>query len=127
MAAIKGTSMTLSVGGTALGLERSATLSMSLSDIDITNKGSSHQVERIAGNKDWSVDFEALFDDTDSVQDNLFSAYQNRTALSLSIAVGAETYTGSAYLSELSYEGAHDDAVVLSGTLVAKGALTKTG
>ena len=62
MATINGTSLIVSVGGTAIAHTTSATLNLEKAMIDVSSKDSSGNSESLSGQKSASVDFEGLVD-----------------------------------------------------------------
>ncbi len=131
MAAIPGTSMILQVDVTAvptnIGLERSSTLTIAGEVIDITTKADNNWRVNLSSIRDWNVDFEAVFDEADTAQDELFSAVDSDPPVTVDVTmnIGGDDFTGNAFVTELTFEGAHDGEVTLSGSLTGTASLTK--
>jgi predicted secreted protein len=122
--------MTISVGTgattpTLIGFERSATLTLSLNNADVSNKSSNDWTERLPTFRDWTIEGEAIFDPSDSAQDDLWTAYNTRNKVNVLVTIAGDTYEGDAYLSELSFEGGHDAEIAGSFSLEGTGQLTK--
>ena len=127
MAAVHGVSMILKVDvsatATAIGLSRSATLNLSMEDVDITTKASNYWRQRIPSLRDWSVDFDAIFDEADDAQDQLWTSFDTdpSAAASVNLVVSGDTYSGNMYITDMTIEGPHDAEVSISGSLVGAG------
>lgn len=106
-----------------VGGQTGASLSRSASTIDVSDKNSGAWASSIAGMKSWSVDAEGFVSLADDGQDLLEQAFDARTGVFIEIRVGASdnvagiTYTGEAYITDLSNEFGQDDAVSFSLSL----------
>lgn len=133
MATINGTSLIVSVGGTAIAHTTSATLNLEKAMIDVSSKDSSGNSESLSGQKSASVDFEGLVDfaagSGEGIAD-LVSTFQSSTAVAWEIASGAVAtapkFSGSGFISSLSMDAPMEDAVTFSGTITVTGAVTYT-
>ncbi len=112
---------------TTVGGQRNGTLKMSMDTVDVTSKDSNGWTERLAGNRDWSIDFDALLIEGDAGLSQLESAYlgQKKVQVQFVTPLGAK-YQGDAFLTDFNYEAPYDGEATASGTLTAAGALTKS-
>lgn len=121
--------MLLYVDGVAIGATKSATLNLNGATIDTTTKDSAGWGEVLPGKKDWSVDFDGLWDGalTWNAED-AFDTIKNGTLLTvkLSGAVSGDVYfEGSGYMTKLTVTAPVEDAVTISGSFVGTGALAR--
>lgn len=124
---VSGKLMTLSVDGAALAESRNFTLTMNRETIDVTSRDSSRWRELIKSTRSWSISFEGLYIYTDVGKRVLQYNYSNdgdAITVILTLADGTITATGSAFLTELTYEGPFADASSISGTLEGTSTLT---
>lgn len=128
MAAAQGINFLLSIGANVLGGQRGAKLNRSMSTIDVTAKASTGQwKENLSSFKEWGIDADALVVEDDAAYLALETAFENGTALTVSLESEAgHTYSGSAYLTDFPLDAPYDDAATISVTLQGTGALAKT-
>lgn len=122
---VVGADVLLTIGGVTVGGQRGCTLNMSADTIDTSDKTTSGYKTAQAGLLEWSVEMDSILEYGDTGFDALETAFQNRTSVSavVSINSGAKTYTGTAYVTELSLDAPHDDAGSSTCTLVGASAL----
>lgn len=124
---INGTNILIYVGGSAIACTTSASISMSMSTIDVSCKGSGGWAEKIAGQKEWSMSGEGLtqFDAAYGFVD-LVSVWKNRTAVTVRFSTnvtGDEYFEGTAYITSLSEDAPNEDVVTYSFELEGSGEL----
>tara|TARA_R110002020_G_scaffold195451_3_gene396453 strand:- start:1726 stop:2163 length:438 start_codon:yes stop_codon:yes gene_type:complete len=136
MAAINGTSLTLyipqTVGGTtswvAVGLSKSASLSISADTPDISTKDSSAWTEVMAGMKSFSIDFEALLDLGNDASANgfvpLYTYFTAQATIKVAFGKDGGYWYGDAIISSLEQSAEAEQPVSFSGSLTGTGALT---
>lgn len=129
MGAINGNSFTLYIGGTAVGLGRSATLNDETDTIDATTKSNSGYNDFLGGLQSASIEFEALADFT--TDDALFDAMKNETEVAWVLTDGASAtagnrYSGSGIITSLSITYDMEDVASMSGTITVTTAITQT-
>jgi len=116
--------------------QRGASLTLNADTIDITSKDSNNWKEVVAGQKNWSIKFDSLVimndtgDGYDTSLEALESAYMSGNTVMAQIKTpmtsgSAVTYTGSAVITDLSYDYAQDKEATFSGTLQGTGAIVK--
>lgn len=117
---------------TAIGGQKSASLSRSANTIDTTDKNSNGWAESMAGIKTWSIDCDAFVVLGDIALEALHTAFDERATLDVTIRVGADddlkgyTYTGSAVITDFPEEFPQDDAVTISLSLQGASPLKRT-
>jgi len=111
---------------TTVGGQRNGTLNMSMDTIGVTSKDSNAWLERLAGNREWSIDFDALLIESDAGLSELESAYMNHEKVQVQFVTPTSIkYQGDAYLTDFAYGAPYDAEATASGTLTGTGALTK--
>lgn len=127
MPAVSGVSFSLSVGGQILAGQRGVTVNFAMAIIDITSRDSNWWMEHLAGLRSWTIDFDALFLEDDTAEQNLEDSYINHTSLAIIITTPAgNTYSGTCFLTSYSFEGPYSAESTASGTLNGSGALSST-
>jgi TP901-1 family phage major tail protein len=110
-----------------VGGQRDATLNRSMEPIDITAKDNYGWAATLDGVREWSIDFDWLYSDSDTGVTHLEDAFTAGDEVLVKIETpGADIYSGGAYLTELTLEMPYEDVAAYSGTLTGNGALTKT-
>ena len=123
----------IKVGGvlTPIGGQKGASLSRSAGTIDTTDKNSQGWAENMAGVKSWSMDCDAFVVLGDASLTALYTAFDSRVALELSIRIGGATdadgytYTGTAVITDFPEDYPQDDAVTLKLTLMGASPLAR--
>lgn len=130
MSKVSGKLMTITLDGAALGYSQSFTVNMTESPIDVTNRDSSWWGEYLRGRREWSIDFSGLYSSTDVGKKVLQDFYDDHTdatvSVILTLADGTITLSGDAILTGLTYDGPHEDAATMSGTLQGTSTLTQS-
>ena len=104
---------------------RSGTLTLDVDEIDITSKDSNQWHEGLPSTRKWSLDFKGLLLEDQATYDAVRNAFLNNAQLRVRMLTpGGKTWTGKATMKSLSIEGAHDDAMQISGSFQGTGALT---
>lgn len=107
--------------------QKDATLNRSMEPIDITAKDNYGWAATLDGVREWSIDFDWLYSDSDTGVTHLEDAFTNGTEVLVKIETpGADIYSGAAYLTELTLEMPYEDVAAYSGTLTGNGTLTKS-
>jgi len=110
---------------TKVGGQKGASLSLSGETIDVTDKDSAGWEETLMGNRAAEAEFDAFLIEDDAGFEAIKSAYFSRAEIDLRLTTQAKTYQANWVVTELSIEGAHDDASVTSMSLKANGAVTE--
>lgn len=127
MAAVSGVNFTLSVGGEVLAGQRGVTLNLSMDIIDITSRDSSWWMNHLAGLRSWTIDFDALYLEDDTAEQNIENMYFNQESAAIIITTPAgNTYSGTCFLTSYSFEGPYSAESTASGTLNGSGELATT-
>ncbi|SIT90631.1 phage major tail protein, TP901-1 family [Edaphobacillus lindanitolerans] len=131
MAKISGMKVKLFIKDAATGKilagQRNATLNRSAETIDSTSKDTEgFWKESIAGFKEWSIDSDGAFIETDEAYAVLESAYLNSENVDVYLEFpSGRKYEGNATITDFSLEVPYDDLVTWSLALQGSGALTK--
>jgi predicted secreted protein len=144
MPAINGTELTLYIANNdasqtattwiAIALSKSASLSISADLPDASNKDSSGWSEVIAGQKSWTMDFEALLDlslassvyPADQTNMNLlplWTYFSQRSKIKVAWGKDDSYWYGDAFISSLEESAEAEQPVSFSGSLTGTGAL----
>lgn len=136
MAAINGTSLTLYIPKTvglttswvAVGLSKSASLSISADTPDISTKDSSAWTEVMAGMKSFTMDFSALLDLSSDASANgfvpLYTYFTAQATIKVAFGKDGGYWYGDAIISSLEQSAEAEQPVEYSGSLTGTGALT---
>ena len=109
-----------------LGDEQSSTLNLTTDSADVTNKDDAEWHADLNTIRNWSIDFTAHLNETDTAYTDLEDAYFNNTQPSIRFVTAApNTFTGTVTVSDLTLEGPHDNAITLTGSLTGDGTLSK--
>ena len=117
---------------TTIGGQKGASLSRSAGTIDTTDKNSQGWAESMAGVKSWSMDCDAFVVLGDVSLNALFTAFEARTAINVTIRIGSDTdvngytYSGGAVITDFPEDFPQDDAVTLKLTLMGASPLVRT-
>lgn len=123
---ILGVDVLLKIGGTAIGSQKDASLSISAKEIDVSDKTTGGWDTFLVGNRSWemSCDCIALFDD--AVQDDLIDKAIAGSTVDIVFHHGSSvTYTGTAVISSVELTGPKDDVSTASFTLKGASALVR--
>ena len=134
MAKIKGLDAVVKVGDTptTIAVQRGATLNATADTIVFTDKSASGWSDQASGLKNWSVDLEAIWDDSDAqLHTDIWGAFNGGTDLDVELHDGttsgtSNVFSGTAQVTNFTLEAPHDGECSVSVTLVGRGALSKT-
>jgi len=122
-----GTDFGVYVGGTKVAYATSASISMSMSTREATNKDSAGWSESLEGLMEWSVDGEGLLalDASYGYVDlkTVLTARANVTIRFSSETSGEEYHEGTAYLVDLSSDSATEESMTYSFSFTGTGPL----
>jgi len=116
-------------GGSAAATEvkfaRDVTLTLNGEPIDITSRDTAPWKDFIAGLRQWSVNFNAIYENTDAALDALGVAFIAGTAISVRLVDGdGDGYYGDCIVSDFSNEQPLGDTMSRTVVLQGKGAPT---
>lgn len=127
MAVFNGTTVSVSVDGTAVANSTGCTVEMSMDTIDVTSKDSSGKRDILPGVTSWTVSGDFLDSDADTRYDvndfmNLVNSRTSVTVLIDGATVGSMTGTG--YITSISGDFPMEDVATGSFTIEGTGTLT---
>ena len=131
MSKINGTNMVVIASGVCIAGSTSCTLKVNLDLPATTTKDSAGWAEHIRGKRDWSIDFEGLYDPAGVYSaEELIDSMINRIAVTVEFATegtgnGGQKWSGSASLSKHTLTAPLEGPVTISGSFTGNGALTK--
>lgn len=129
---VSGASVLIMIGDKPIGGQTGATINRTADTIDVTNKVSDGYKEYVASWKDWSIDCDAFVVLGDTVQEELETAFEAGTAVTVHCRVGADaeangvTYEGSGVITSLTTDLGQDDAVTYSLSIQGSAKLKRT-
>lgn len=114
--------------GKLLAGQRNATLNRSAESIDATSKDTAgFWKESVAGFKEWSIEADGAFVESDVAYGLLETAFLNSENVNVYLELPSGTkYKGNATITDFSLEAPYDDLVTYSLSLQGSGALTVT-
>ncbi len=114
--------------GKVLAGQKNATLSRSAETIDATSKDTAgFWKESVAGFKEWSIDCDGAYIESDAAYQLLESAFINSENVNVYIELPSGTkYRGNVTITDFSLEFPYDDLVTYSLSLQGSGALETT-
>ncbi|MBJ8030238.1 MULTISPECIES: phage major tail protein, TP901-1 family [Bacillus cereus group] len=114
--------------GKLLAGQRNATLSRSAETVDATSKDTAgFWKESLAGFKEWSIDCDGAFVESDAAYGLLETAFINSENVNVYIELPSGTkYKGNCTITDFSLEFPYDDLVTYSISLQGSGALEIT-
>ncbi|MDA1958186.1 phage major tail protein, TP901-1 family [Bacillus cereus group sp. BcHK114] len=114
--------------GKLLAGQRNATLSRSAETVDATSKDTAgFWKESLAGFKEWSIDCDGAFVESDAAYGLLETAFLNSENVNVYIELPSGTkYKGNCTITDFSLEFPYDDLVTYSISLQGSGALEIT-
>jgi len=129
MAKINGTAFTIINGSDSLLHSTNCTLNLNQDLPDTTNKGSSGWAEHINGVRDWSIDFEGMYDIEGSGMtiNEIIALIVGRTAdaaVKFTPDAGSTGWTGNGTFQNVSVDSPAEQPATFSGTIVGNGALS---
>ena len=126
---IRGLEVLIYIGGTAVGGQRGASLSMSADELDITDKNTVGYKKFLVGLKEWSISCDGLVVAGEAGYDALFNAFiaGNIVQVQFKQEDGSFGYQGDMVVSSMDFDAQYDDALTYSCELKGAGDLTKIG
>ncbi|MDR6120612.1 TP901-1 family phage major tail protein [Bacillus sp. SLBN-46] len=114
--------------GKVLGGQRNATLNRSAETIDATSKDTAgYWKESLTGFKEWSIDADGCFIESDAAYAILETAFVNGESVVAYIEFPSGLhYEGTCIITDFTLELPYDDLVQYSISLQGSGALTQT-
>ncbi|PEJ37275.1 phage major tail protein, TP901-1 family [Bacillus pseudomycoides] len=114
--------------GKLLAGQRNATLSRSAETVDATSKDTAgFWKENLSGFKEWSIDCDGAFIESDAAYGLLETAFLNSENVNVYIELPSGTkYKGNCTITDFSLEFPYDDIVTYSISLQGSGALEIT-
>jgi predicted secreted protein len=128
MAKFNGTLLSITIGGTAIELNTSVSLTTNTAEVECTNKDSGGFKEFLPGTKDWSMGGTSYVDylATEGL-DEALAAWLAGTSVAVVFTtgvVGDSNASGSAYFTNIEQTGELDGAAEWTFTLGGSGVLT---
>lgn len=96
----KSVDVALYLDGIALGGQQGATLNRQADIIDITNKIDGDWARSLAGKKNWNIQCSGLYVINDKAFAKLTEAFMKNKAIAVHIAIGENTLTGQAIVTD---------------------------
>ena len=110
---------------TKVGGQNGGTLTMSLSDFDVTDKDSAGFEENMAGIRSVEIEFDAFLIEDNVGYIEMQKGFWERKDLELQVITPAMTYSGYFRLTEMPIEGPSDDAATVSFSLKSTGVVAR--
>ena len=122
---IRGLEVLISIGGTVLGGQRGASLSMSADELDITDKNTVGYKKFLVGLKEWSISCDGLVCNGEEGYEALFNAFINGDIVEVQFKQknGTFGYKGPMVISSMDFDAQYDDALTYSCELKGAGDL----
>lgn len=128
MAKFNGTLLSITIGGTAIELNTSVSMSLNSAEVECTNKDSSGFKEMLMGTKDFSMSGTSYIDySATEGLDEARAAWLAGTAVTAVFTTGVSgdsTASGSAFFTNIEETGELDGVAEWTFTLGGTGALT---
>ena len=126
---IRGLEVLIYIGGTAVGGQRGASLSMSADELDITDKNTVGYKKFLVGLKEWSISCDGLVVAGEAGYDALFKAFIAGDIVKVQFKQkeGDFGYEGDMVITSMDIDAQYDDALTYSCELKGAGDLTKIG
>jgi predicted secreted protein len=124
--AIRGISVSLSIGGDIVGEARESTLAFDVADIDVTSRDTNRFGEFLIGNVGWTITGSGMYLIADVARKVMMAQAiaASPTVFTVILTIDTQTFTGSALCTSLSISGSYEGVVEYSYTLKGSGALT---
>jgi len=128
MAKFNGTLMSITIGGTAIELNTSVSLTVNTAEVECTNKDSGGYKEFIPGTKDWNASGTSYVDySATEGLDEALAAWAAGTQVAMVFTTGVtgdSKASGSAYFTNIEQSGELDGVAEWTFSLGGSGALT---
>ena len=124
---IRGLEVLISIGGTVLGGQRGASLSMSADELDVTDKNTTGYKKFLVGLKEWSISCDGLVCNGEEGYEALFNAFINGDIVEVQFKQknGTFGYKGPMVIASMDFDAQYDDALTYSCELKGASALEK--
>ncbi len=124
--AIRGISVSLSVGGDIVGEARENTLTVNVADLDVSSRDSDRWGEFLIGNVDWTISGSGLYLLADVARKVMMAqaTAASPTLFTVILTIDSQTFTGSGVVTSMSVSAAYEGVVEYSYTIKGSGALT---
>ena len=122
---IRGLEVLISVGGTVVGGQRGASLSMSADELDITDKTTEGYKAFLVGLKEWNISCDGLVCTDDAGYDALVTAFLDGDEIEVELKGAGFGYKGTVAIASMDFDAQYDDALTYSCELRGASALTK--
>lgn len=99
---------------TKVGGQKGATITASLSDIDVTDKDNDGWADNLAGLRTFEIEFDGFLIEDDAGWLEMKKGFWEKKDLHCQVVTPASTYTGLFRLTEMPIEAPVDDAVSVS-------------
>ncbi len=125
MAILNATDVTFTVGGVAVTHCTSASLSVNIDLRDATTKDSGGWSDSLGGLKSWEISGDAFVEISGSGagQSDMFATLIGGAAAAVVFNVGADVYTGNAFITSLSIDGGVEENATYSISATGSDAL----
>lgn len=111
---------------TKIGFQRGATLNRSSETLETTSKNSNGYKEFEYGFKEWSIDADGLYSNSEISYQYLENAFMEGTKVKVQFATpSGEQYEGMALITDMPLEAPYDDMATWSCAFTGSGELTK--
>lgn len=121
----RGLDILVSIGETAIGGQRNASIEMSAETIDISTKTTGDWTAKMAGAKSWTSDCDGIYLAGDEGYQAALDAFMNGTQVDIKIgdAAGTVGFTGKGVITSFSFEAPYEDAMTYELSFEGVGAL----
>ena len=126
MSTKRGLDVVIKVGDQPIGGQKNASIEMSTSSIDVSNKVTGEWVQKIPGFKEWSMSCDGLYVTDDAGYTALMNAFKRSTPVEVIFADTGKSILqkGNAIVSSMSLDAPYDDALTYAVSFEGVGALT---
>lgn len=124
---VSGLASIFTVEGAAIGAARNYTLTINQATIDATSDDDARWADNIVGRRDWGIDIDAMYVDTDAAQKYLeehLTAANPAAVTIIFTTPSSRTYSGTGIVTSVSLTSNYEDAVTYSISIVGDGAIT---
>jgi predicted secreted protein len=111
--AIRGISVSLSIGGDIVGEARESTLAFDVADIDVTSRDTNRFGEFLIGNVGWTITGSGMYLIADVARKVMMAQAiaASPTVFTVILTIDTQTFTGSALCTSLSISGSYEGVV----------------
>jgi TP901-1 family phage major tail protein len=121
----RGLDILLSIGTTAIGGQRNASIEMSAESIDVSTKTTGDWKAKMTGAKEWSCECDGLYVDGDTGYQSALDAFMNGTTIDVKMADEKATvgFTGKAVITSFSFDAPYEDCMTYTMSFEGVGGL----